>query len=298
MPYERPIPPPIWDPLVDPGHEPEWDWYYGPGAGDMILPFKKYEGQRRQMHKVDLPYLLFCQTKTRRASFLAAFGRYHQGLCELVESDGYHYEDFRVPFGAKHRGLRIRECRDKPWLMWCSTRPYLINKHPLFFRAVERWIANPRKTEHTRDVGELLSRSQYKDDLNRHMDEADNPSDSENEAPESDSNTDLDGFIVSDSAPIEVKSPDAEEEEEEEQDVRWERRRKRARNKRRSCLTQLDKNFIDNDSEPIIVDNNEGNSGDERLQNVETFRCSDSSLTTVLTTREGEEKEGTTYQRY
>lgn len=46
-------------------------------------------------------------------------------------------------------------------------------KHPLFFDAVERWLANPRKYELTRDVGDCLSATEYTDDLNLHGDYGD-----------------------------------------------------------------------------------------------------------------------------
>ncbi|KAJ7146287.1 hypothetical protein C8R44DRAFT_11304 [Mycena epipterygia] len=129
----EPTPSPIDDPIDDELSGP-LDWYYASDAGGMILPFAKYANQSRHMNSVGLPYLLFCQTQTRKTSFLNAFEKYYEGLREFLET-GYNYEDFRVPFGAKHRGTLLRKCRDKDWLVWCSRQSFLIDKvAPRFFR--------------------------------------------------------------------------------------------------------------------------------------------------------------------
>ena len=46
-------------------------------------------------------------------------------------------------------------------------------KHSLFFDAVEKWLANPRKYEVTRDIGESLAVTEYADDLNLYGDHED-----------------------------------------------------------------------------------------------------------------------------
>jgi len=55
--------------------------------------------------------------------------------------------------------------------------------------AVQMFLDNPRKQEVKRDIGEPLSRTMYEDDINLYMDEYDE-----------DSDDDLSGFIVPDSA--------------------------------------------------------------------------------------------------
>ncbi|KAJ7292759.1 hypothetical protein C8J57DRAFT_6390 [Mycena rebaudengoi] len=155
-----PSPPLIEDPIDD---GEGFGWYYDTDAGGMILPFAKYPPQTR-MHSVSLSYLRFCREHSHKPSFLAAFDKYQAGLYEHVQK-GYNYENVFVPFGTKHRGARLRQCRDKGWLEWCQKQKYLTDKHPLFFVAVEKWLANPRKWGKMRDVGELLAPSEYKDDL-------------------------------------------------------------------------------------------------------------------------------------
>ncbi|KAK0474061.1 hypothetical protein IW261DRAFT_1500277 [Armillaria novae-zelandiae] len=40
-----------------------------------------------------------------------------------------HYAEFIVPgFSRKHRGKRLQQCRDKPWMEWTTKRPDLTNK--------------------------------------------------------------------------------------------------------------------------------------------------------------------------
>ncbi|KAJ7665189.1 hypothetical protein DFH06DRAFT_308672 [Mycena polygramma] len=191
----------------------------------MKLPFPEYLG--RPMYTVDLPYLLFCYGRTRNIDFLNAFEKYYAGLRELVEKDGYHYEEFRVPFGKKHRGTRLRQCRDQRWLRWCSKKKPLTEKHPLFFRAVERWLANPQKCEKTRDVGELLSKSEYADGLDLETPIRYNP---ETDEEATDSDSDLSDFVVPDTDPVERDGEESDTLEEMDERIRLSSK-KRSRNK-------------------------------------------------------------------
>jgi hypothetical protein len=96
------------------------------------------------------------------------------------------YDRFLVPFGKTYRGKEIRQCRDKPWLLWTMDQRKLVEKvmytlsnstladfmffqYPVFFQAAQNWVDNPRKYEVTRDVGA----SEYMDDLNLNMDGSD-----------------------------------------------------------------------------------------------------------------------------
>jgi hypothetical protein len=40
----------------------------------------------------------------------------------------YGYERLIVPFGQKHRGKRICQCRDKSWFLWTLTKKSLTEK--------------------------------------------------------------------------------------------------------------------------------------------------------------------------
>jgi hypothetical protein len=40
------------------------------------------------------------------------------------------------------------------------------SQHSLYFKAVRKWFDNPQKYEVTRDIGELLNKTEYEDDLN------------------------------------------------------------------------------------------------------------------------------------
>ncbi|KAJ6601294.1 hypothetical protein DFH09DRAFT_1069936 [Mycena vulgaris] len=210
-------PPPIEDPIVD-GDAERWDWYYNSNAGGMIVPFKKYEGQHQPLHSVPLPYLLYCAGTTRRTAFLAAFERYLEGINAFL-TEGYNYEKFLVPFGKKHRGLV--EMVPKAVVLDRQDRAM---KHPLFFLAVEKWLANPQKIEQTRHVGELLSRTQYEDDFNLKGESGEEDEDEDgdgdgDESAQSDTDTNLSGFIASDSEPIEVEGGREEDSQESEEDT-------------------------------------------------------------------------------
>lgn len=41
----------------------------------------------------------------------------------------------------------------------------LLTQYTVFFTAVQHWLDNPRHYEVTRDIGELLSRSEYEDGI-------------------------------------------------------------------------------------------------------------------------------------
>jgi hypothetical protein len=55
-------------------------------------------------------------------------------------------------------------------------------QHSLYFKAVRKWFDNPRKYEVTRDIGELLDKTEYEDDLNLGgCDDEEEPTESDNE---------------------------------------------------------------------------------------------------------------------
>ncbi|KAF8886234.1 hypothetical protein CPB84DRAFT_1547759 [Gymnopilus junonius] len=119
---ERPPTPQILhDPIVEPEDELSYDWYYSREAGGYVLTFGKFHGRR--MHAASLSYLYWCDRTfdyDQRRRLLDAFHNFHVGLEEYVKTN---YGDFIVPFGRKHRGKTISQCRDKPWLnMACFLR--------------------------------------------------------------------------------------------------------------------------------------------------------------------------------
>jgi len=58
-------------------------------------------------------------------SFVNGFEAYREGLETVVDD---LYDQFVVPFGKKHRGKEIRQCRDKPWLLWAMGKRVLVKK--------------------------------------------------------------------------------------------------------------------------------------------------------------------------
>ncbi|KAJ7110342.1 hypothetical protein C8R43DRAFT_164903 [Mycena crocata] len=157
---------PIPDPIVEEDEDDLYAWHYGSDAGGMVAPFKKHPG--KLIRELSLPYLLFCYTTCLNAhQFRAAFEIYHAGLENYLETDD-NYLNFLVPFGKQYKGDRLGDCHDKPYFLFCQTRPRLTKKHPLFFRALQKRLDNPRKYGVWRDVGRLLDASQYADNLNLH----------------------------------------------------------------------------------------------------------------------------------
>ncbi|KAK0487065.1 hypothetical protein IW261DRAFT_1589559 [Armillaria novae-zelandiae] len=102
-------------------------------------------------------------TKGIHWAFFDAIGTYFEGLMEYAED---HYAEFIVPgFLRKHRGKRLQQCRDKPWMEWTTKRPDLTQKYIVYFTAVRCLLDNPRHYTASRDIGELLSVTRYEDDL-------------------------------------------------------------------------------------------------------------------------------------
>jgi hypothetical protein len=56
---------------------------------------------------------------------LEAFKIYLAGLEKHAKTS---YDTFVVPFGRKHKGKTIRQCRDKEWLRWTIRQKVLTNK--------------------------------------------------------------------------------------------------------------------------------------------------------------------------
>ncbi|KAJ7757501.1 hypothetical protein B0H16DRAFT_1457677 [Mycena metata] len=168
--YVGTIPNPLTDKIS------HYEWYYGLDAGGFPSPFKKHPGVA--IHTLELGFLTYCREKcTNAVRFHAAFDKFHAGLWDHVNSDSPHlpYLDFLVPFGNVYRGRRLGDCHDKPYFLFCQSKLGLTNKHLLFFRALERRFANPRREGVWRDIGQRLDATKYNDDLNlkegRHEDQ-------------------------------------------------------------------------------------------------------------------------------
>ncbi|KIK01150.1 hypothetical protein K443DRAFT_132408 [Laccaria amethystina LaAM-08-1] len=176
MSHNRQEYPPLRNP-IDPGGG-SLDWYYGDHAGGMIFDFNFGKHNGRKLHALCLNYLAWWYT-TRTASgrshpTLSAIELYVDGLREYAKDN---YLDFVVPFGQKHGGQTIGECRDKKWMVWSCTKPDLIIKHPIYFLAVDYHLKNPRHYNQTRDIGELLSATKYADDKDLQHEEEEDESD-------------------------------------------------------------------------------------------------------------------------
>lgn len=142
----------------------------------MVFDFGKHKG--RKLHAICLDYIAWWYT-TRTASGLShptlnAIEVYVDGLRENAKEN---YLDFVVPFGQKHGGQTIGECRDKKWMAWSCTKQDLIDKYPIYFLAVDYHLQNPRHYNQTRDIGELLSASRYADDIDLQREEEQDESD-------------------------------------------------------------------------------------------------------------------------
>lgn len=138
----------IKDPLTNPEDVKTYDWYYGNHAGGMVLLRATYEGYK--IHQVRPSYLQYCQrvlnlntcywvstapayflriflihAQTLRNDVFQAFATFKDGLQEYAKTN---YEEFLVPFGRKHKGKTIAQCRDKPRMRWTLTRQVLLDK--------------------------------------------------------------------------------------------------------------------------------------------------------------------------
>ncbi|KAK0460057.1 uncharacterized protein EV420DRAFT_1534815, partial [Desarmillaria tabescens] len=90
-------------------------WYEGPQGGGFIVPqqFRKYSN--RPVNETPMGYLYYivdkCSAYTKNIynAFFAAIDVYFEGLMEYARN---HYAEFIVPFGKKHRGKRLQQCRD------------------------------------------------------------------------------------------------------------------------------------------------------------------------------------------
>ncbi|KAK7063763.1 hypothetical protein R3P38DRAFT_11412 [Favolaschia claudopus] len=207
----RPPPVPVINqPLVDEDGGEQYPWFDGEDAGGMIMSYGQYHGQKMNMLGED--YLGWCfenlRFRTWARAFVAAFSIYKANLYDFAE---HNFASFLVPFGKRYRGKLLGECRDKPYLVHCSKNKVLREKFPCFFRAVERLFENPRTECAWRDVGELLSATEYADDLELSL--QDGPAESNAGLGDDDGATQSDReFIVSDSATLDFEESDGESE--------------------------------------------------------------------------------------
>ncbi|KAF9462490.1 hypothetical protein BDZ94DRAFT_1322499 [Collybia nuda] len=153
---------PIKDPIRDGvDDDDDDDWCYGANAGGLVFWFGKYKDYK--LHQVPLHYIDWCRDNlTKSVKIQGAISLYLNGVTDFTKK---HYSDFIVPFGNKHQGQTIAQCRDKPWFEWLTQIQDLRDKYPYFLRAVDLWLDNPGHQEVHRDIGELLDASKYKDDL-------------------------------------------------------------------------------------------------------------------------------------
>ncbi|KAK0503605.1 hypothetical protein EDD18DRAFT_1410803 [Armillaria luteobubalina] len=160
---------PVVIPQEDIDNDPEaFAWYEGPQGGGFIVPiqFKKYPN--RPVNETPIGYLHYIVNKCSwnakyvHSLFFDAIDVYFEGLMEYAKD---HYAEFVIPFGTMHRGKRLQQCRDKPWMEWTTTRPVLTQKYIVYFTAVQYFLDNPRHYTANRDIGELLSATKYEDDL-------------------------------------------------------------------------------------------------------------------------------------
>ncbi|KAK0222206.1 hypothetical protein IW262DRAFT_1460508 [Armillaria fumosa] len=161
---------PVIIPQEDIDNDPEtFAWYEGPQGGGFTVPiqFKKY--QNRPVNETPMGYLHYIVNKCSWHAkdvpdflFFDAIDVYFEGLMEYAR---VHYAEFVIPFGTMHRGKRLQQCRDKPWMEWTTKRPDLTQKYIVYFTAVRYFLDNPRHYTANRDIGELLSVTQYEDDL-------------------------------------------------------------------------------------------------------------------------------------
>ncbi|KAK0474092.1 hypothetical protein IW261DRAFT_1651811 [Armillaria novae-zelandiae] len=164
---------PVVIPQEDIDNDPEaFAWYEGPQGGGFTVPFQFKKYPNRPVNETPMGYLHYIVNKCNWCNkdvrdflifslfnwqifssqihwaFFDAIGTYFEGLTGYAED---HYAEFIVPgFSRKHRGKRLQQCRDKPWMEWTTKRPDLTQKYTVYFTA---------------DIGELLSVTQYEDDL-------------------------------------------------------------------------------------------------------------------------------------
>ncbi|KAK0474047.1 hypothetical protein IW261DRAFT_1610691 [Armillaria novae-zelandiae] len=128
-------------------NDPEaFAWYEGPQGGGFTVPFQFKKYPTRPVNETPMGYLHYivhkCNwyTKDIHWAFFDAIGIYVEGLMEYAED---HYAEFIVPgFSRKHRGKRLQAVR-------CV-------------RVSETVLSDFKRLQ---DIGELLSATQYEDDL-------------------------------------------------------------------------------------------------------------------------------------
>ncbi|KAF7966428.1 hypothetical protein HWV62_38410 [Athelia sp. TMB] len=159
-------PPPFKAPLVDdPDNDPLWKWYWAESAGGHTLTFGKYKDKNLKLYNASFRYVDFARencNKWARREFIAACDIYREGLEASVEE---HYGRFIVPFGRKHRGKMIEECRDKQWMLWTQGQKRLTDRHPIYFEAVQQWLDHPHQHMAIHDVGQLCDPREYEQDM-------------------------------------------------------------------------------------------------------------------------------------
>ncbi|KAK0474119.1 hypothetical protein IW261DRAFT_1569176 [Armillaria novae-zelandiae] len=161
---------PVVIPQEDINNDPEaFTWYEGPRGGGFTIPFQFKKYPNRPVNETPMEYLHYivnkCNwyTKDIHWAFFDAIGTYFEGLMEYAED---HYAAFIVlGFSRKHRGKRLQQCREKPWMKWTTERPDLTQKYIVYFTAVRYLLDNPQHYTANRDIGELLSVTRYEDDL-------------------------------------------------------------------------------------------------------------------------------------
>ncbi|KAF9005857.1 hypothetical protein BDZ89DRAFT_577205 [Hymenopellis radicata] len=143
-----------------------FEGYIGEDAGGHRVTFGRHNGC--MLNDIPEDYMVYVKrefartARSRRMPVFTAVERYTAWLMQYAQKN---YKEFIVPFGKKHFGQKIAQCRDKNWFRWILKQPILRRKFPIFCAAVMEHLRNPIHQEVHRDIGELLSATQYADDI-------------------------------------------------------------------------------------------------------------------------------------
>ncbi|KAK1232752.1 hypothetical protein PQX77_004110 [Marasmius sp. AFHP31] len=138
-------------------------WYTDETAGGMSLPIT-FDGipAGTKLNEIKAYFLekLYRNYATQPDDELGeAIHTFYNGLGEYMVED-YNWRRVVVPFGCTYRGKAMNQVLDKKWMEWvrysdrCAASR---RRYPLFFRALDRWLATPRHYIATRDIGESTS---------------------------------------------------------------------------------------------------------------------------------------------
>ncbi|KAL0060660.1 hypothetical protein AAF712_012537 [Marasmius tenuissimus] len=183
-----------------------FSWYTDETAGGMSLPIA-FDGipAGSKLNEVKAYFLekLYRNYAAQVDDELGeAISTFYTELGEYMVED-YNWRRVVVPFGCTYRGKAMNQVLDKKWMEW----------YPLFFRALDRWLATPRQYTSTRDIGESTSAPYDEEEIAR-QNLTDSDADSDDVLDENGYSL-KDGFIEpDDSFSEESEEEEAEEEQE------------------------------------------------------------------------------------